>query len=238
MSVMTSNIQEIVDNIINVIKMDDQLTHCRVNIVNGCSDVFQKYKNNLSDIQQTKQISVRFYENFDLVTQDLFYKSDAMSPTWFNLFVFNLNYCKHICQNPSCQHFNLMTMECDQPTYCLNSICADASITVKDQLMSEIRYIASTMQELRERFDSKYFAGMIVSMLPQKVIHNAFEEFTGKECPVKSLRYLDFNFEGDEILTYLYKILKTHSTEFLTQWSNVIQKLEEFSKKDNIKEEE
>lgn len=228
------NINHLVDKITSVIKNDAQISHCRVNIVNGCGDVFDKYKENLSSIANKDTITVKFYENIEDVHLDLFHNINFMSEDWFNLFVFNLNYCEHICINEACEHYNTKTMSCNQLTYCLEAICCDEEIPVREQLMLEIRGVDLIMRELRSRFDSKYFAATIVSMLPQSVIHRAFEEFTGEECPIKSLRYLDYDFDGEEILLYLYKIIKTHSTEFLSQWKQTLNKLETFSKRSSL----
>jgi len=231
----TLRVHQIVEDIIEVIESDKHIQHCRVNIVNGCGDVFMKYKQNLSEISDKEHISVRFYADVDELHDDLFHEEDFMSDDWFNLFVFNVNYCKHLCINEDCINYNMITMQCDEPTYCLEAVClGEESTSVHNQLMKDIRGIDLISHELIDKFDSKFYATTIVSMMDPQIIHQSFEYVTGEDCPIKSLRHLDFDFDGEEILTYMYKILKTHSTEFLTKWSNTLEKLEVFSKSSSI----
>jgi hypothetical protein len=190
----SDNVQKIVNEIIDIIHTDEQISHCRVNIINGVGDMFSKYKRNLSGITETDLISVRFYSTVHDVHKDLFYDKEFMANDWFNLFVFNVN-------NGD-----------------------------EQQLKKEIIGIDIILHELSARFDSKFYATTIVSALSQERIYRSFETTTGEECPIKSLRYLDINFDGEEILTYMYKILHTHSTEFLTKWRSALDKLEHFSK--------
>jgi hypothetical protein len=230
MAPVSDRVQRIVNDIVTLIDEDAQIKHCRVNVVNGCSDVFVKYKHNLAEIEDKDHISVRFYKSIGQLHEDLFHMEDFMADDWFNLFVFNVNYCKHLCINEECQYFNTLTMTCDQPMYCIDAVSVDGKTTVRERLLEEIRGIDLITYELRSKFDSKFYASTIVSMLPAKVIHQSFEEITGEECPIKSLRYFDFDFDGEEILTYMFKILQTHSTEFLTKWSRALDKLEDFTK--------
>lgn len=224
----------ILDRIIKLINSDEQIEHCRVNIINGCGNVFEKYKNNLSDLEDRDYISVRFYKDIPSLNHDLFGEEGFMSDNWFNLFVFNLNYANHICINTNSEHYNTETVTCKQPTYCIDAVCLDGKTLVKDKFLSEIKSIDSVLNEIGCRFDSKFYASTIVSMLPEEVIHQSFETMTGQECPIKSLRYLDFDFDGEEILTYMYKILKTHSTEFLCKWDSALQKLKDFTESTSV----
>lgn len=230
MAPISTQVQNIVDDIISLIKSDDLIEHCRVNVVNGSGDVFLKYKSNLAEIEDREYISVRFYKSVDDLHKDLFHDEEFMADDWFNLFVFNLNYCKHLCINPECSKYNQLTMSCEQSTYCADAVCHGGKTLVKDKLHKEIRGIDLILHELRSKFDSKFYASTIVSMLPAKVIHKSFEMVSGEECPIKSLRYLDFDFDGEEILMYMYKILKTHSSEFLNKWNLALKKLKDFSK--------
>jgi hypothetical protein len=232
MTPATSNIENLVGSIVELIRDDEQIDHCRVNIVNGSSDVFMKYKRNLGAIEDREEISVRFYKTTKDLHQDLFYEKDFMADNWFNLFAFNLNYCKHICVNPDCENYNKATVLCSSDNYCKDVKClATPDVTVEEMLMMEIHGVNLILHELSAKFDSKFYASTLVSMMPIKLIHRTFEEATGEECPIKSLRYLDFDFDGEEILTYMYKILKTHSTEFLQKWDSALKKLEKLSSK-------
>jgi len=235
MTPVSLSLRHSVSDLVQLIKSDTQIKHCRVNIINGCGDIFMKYKRNLSEIEDKDYVSVRFYSTIDDIHEDLFHEENFMADDWFNLFVFNLNYCRHLCINDDCTHYNQITMMCDQPAYCIEAVCLDESdVTVQERLLEDVRGIDLIMNELSSRFDSKFYASTIVSMLPQQLIHNSFELTTGEECPIKSLRYLDFDFDGEEIITYMYKILRTHSTEFLTKWSGALKRLEDFTKSTSI----
>jgi len=229
MTPVTSNVQTIVNDIVELIENDSQIEHCRINIVNGYGDVFTKYKNNLKAIEDKEHISVRFYNDVIDLNKDIFRDDDFMAEDWFNLFAFNLNYCNHICINRGCDSYGMEVQVCDKPYYCVDATCIGTDSSVRETLMNDIRGIDFIVKELRSRFDSKFYATTIVSLLSQKLIHNSFEEFTGEECPIKNLRYLDYDFDGEEIMSYMYKILRTHSTEFLNKWSNVLNKLEQFN---------
>ncbi len=104
----------------------------------------------------------------------------------------------------------------------------------KEQLMCEIKFIDYLTYLLKDKFDSKFYATTIVYTLPQEIIHKSFEDFTGEVCPIKSLRCLGYEFTGEEIMEYMYKILQTHSTQFLQNWSRVLNKLELFTKREEI----
>jgi len=164
------------------------------------------------------------------LNQDLFHDEDFMADDWFNLFVFNMNYCKHKCVNRFSSNFGTVVTACDQPNYCAGAVCLESGSPVSEKLMTDIRGVDLVLKELQAKFDSKFYATTIVSLLSQRLIHNSFEEFTGEVCPIKNLRYLDYDFDGDEILSYMYKILRTHSTDFLNKWSSALNKLEEFNK--------
>jgi len=89
MSPHEEKIQRTTQRIIKMVKDDDSIGHCRINIINGKKEVFNKYKEVLNEIQ-CDLISVRFYNSHDELQEDLFNDPLFMSPDWFNLFVFNL----------------------------------------------------------------------------------------------------------------------------------------------------
>jgi len=80
---------ETTTEILNIVENDDTVNHCRINIVNGIKNTFNKYKESLAKIDG-EYISVKFYNNHADLHEDLFVDKEFMSDDWFNLFVFNI----------------------------------------------------------------------------------------------------------------------------------------------------
>ena len=174
--------------IVETIREDLHIQHCRINVVNGAKEIFKKYKETLNTIDEDC-ISVRFYQDHNSLHSDLFPDPDFMSRDWFNLFVFNID----------------------------NEI---------DVLEAEIRGVELITLELRSRFDSKYYSVLVVSPISQRLLSKSYKEITGEECPIANSRYLGYDFDSIQILDYLDRILHTHSSKFLSRWSDALKKIE------------
>lgn len=229
--------EQLKESIFEIINNDSDTEHIRLNIINGCSEVFDKYKKHLYEhFNDENKTSIRFYKNWEVLYKDLFFDLKEMSPKWFNLFIFNLNYCRHICNNPKCSNFEKETIGCNNSYKCLNTTCLDEDeytkelLTVQENLVIEINGIDFIIKEMHDRFDSKYYATVIVSLLDKNVISDIYENVSKTTSPIRSMRYLNYTFDEDEIIEFIYNIIHTHSTQFLKRWSNAIQKLEEFKK--------
>ena len=217
-----------IQNIIQLIEEDVGINHCRINLVNGCKDIQLKYKNNLLQIQHPV-ISVKSYTSPQSLYEDLFVVDKTLKTDWFNLIIFNLTYCLHICQNPQSNSYKQPTNVCDQNCFCQDVKCMNENITVQEYLLREIKHVHLLTNALQENFDSKYYTTMIVSMLDLQVLQHLFSQATGSENHMATLRYLHLDFDEKEILSYLQKILYTHSTKFLNRWERALDQFEEYA---------
>ena len=219
-------------SIFELIQADSSIEHVRLNIINGCDEVFSKYKESLhNQFEGAEDLSIRFYDKWIDVYEDLFFDDKAMNDDWFNLFVFNLNYCTHICDNPDCKNFGKETSGCSRAYECISTLCAEddeEQISIREQIIQEINGIYYVHHEMQERYDSKYYTSVIVSLIDKDVLSKMYEEITNKPSPIRSMRFLSYNFNQDDVMELLYNIIHTHSTRFLMRWAKAIEKMEKF----------
>jgi hypothetical protein len=224
-----------IQEIETILHSESIISHCRINIINGVHALYKKYKEDLKQVELiVPDITVKCYTNVSTIYHDLFSKQNFMDETWFNLFVFNLDAGKFTCTKPECPKYNKENI-CDNPIFCEHAYAEPeqnslTTLTVKDNLLYEISNLHHITNTLQEKLDFKFYSMIIVSTIQHEELNRLFQESFNIQCPIPQLKYIDYNFDGLDILKHVRQTLYTHSEPFLHRWARAISKFEQYQK--------
>ena len=211
-----TNIDE--NAIFELMQFDSKIQHVRLNIVNGCDNLYFNYNETLSPLLEDDRFSIVHYRNIREINDDLFDRLNELNKRWLNVFVYNVNTCSDGCVNKSCIHHK--EGKCINPHSCFSSK-SNGSV---DQLLSQLTTINESIKWAHKYINMDNYTHTLVSTLDERFIKNVLRNVNDCMKSVDLLKYINYNDYKTELLTLIYMALKVRSDFMKQRWVRALQK--------------
>jgi hypothetical protein len=218
------------------LESENHFSDYRINVVGGCRTFIRSYIDILNNLGNMGNLSIKYYKDSDIFERDFEENPEKfVSKSVFNVYMFNLNYCRFKCDNDNkCFEDSSGTHVCKNPFECIECVCIEEvyeGLSVKDQITKDVSYINNSISLISEDSNKGSYLEIIVSDLDHYTIDELFKLVTGEVCPITSLKQMSSDISREDLINKLNNIIRINSLSFREQWEEAIQKLDKINSK-------